>query len=377
MKANYIILCILLGTLLPAALPAVSLPVADYEKRITETYSITKDGRVKLDNRYGQIKVVTWDQPQVKIDVLIKVQARSKEDFERVLERIDVTLNSSGNLVSAVTTIESGDSGGWWKFITGGGSSSNDFKIYYTVSMPATVELETKARYCDVDLPNLSGATYLDVGYGDLVAGRLTGSAELDISYGSARVEEVGNDSRVKFRYSEGSVRRSGDVRYDGRYSEVRFGKVGDITLDIGYEEVEIESAGVVRMDGNYNELSVEQATSIYADGNYSDYDFGTVTEVLEVDGNYGDIDVDRLATGFKRVNIRVSYSDVDIDVDDSAGYTLDLRARYGDIDVPRNDLSPRNIQNEGSTSTVTGTKAGTGSGTIKIETNYGDIEIY
>ena len=85
---------------------------------------------------------------------------------------------------------------------------------------------------------------------------------------------------------------------------------------------------------------------------------------------------MNRLMTGFERVNIRVSYSDVDIDVDSDAGYTLDLSARYGDIDVDRDSLSPRNISSASSTDKVTGTKAGTGRGTIRIETSYGDIDI-
>ncbi|CAH1002487.1 hypothetical protein LEM8419_03366 [Neolewinella maritima] len=377
MKANFILLLAVVAFLLPGRAYATTVPLTDFEKRLSETFDISSDGRVSLDNRYGEIKVVTWSQPRVKIDVLIKVQASDKDEFEKVLERIDVSLRGGGNSVSATTTIGSGNNNSWWSFITGG-NSNDDFKIYYTVTMPATVRLDVEAKYCDVELPSLSGATVLNVGYGDLVAGKLTAATEMSISYGSARVEQVGTNSLVKLRYSEGSFRNAGELRYDGRYSEVRFGTVrGVLRLDVGYEEIDVQSATEIRLNGNYNELSVERVDRVYLDGNYTEFELGTVTQVLEVDASYGDVEVGSLLAGFDHVDIRASYTDVQIDVANEAGYTLDLSARYGDIDAPTGELSPRNVANESNTESVKGTKKGSGSGLIKVTTNYGDIEVY
>ena len=378
MKANHFLLT-LLSFLLPYLLSATTPPTAaDFEKRISETYPINANGTVRLDNRYGEINVVTWDQPRVKVDVLIKANVGSQEEFQQLLNRVDITLSGgSGNLVSATTSITTERKSSWFGLIVEYQSGIKDVKIYYTVSMPATVTLDTKARYCDVTLPNLSGPTLLDVGYGDLVAGRLTGRGEVDVSYGSGRIEELGTGSTVKFRYSDGAVRRAGDLEYDGRYSKVRFGKVGNLTLDVGYEKVSIESAKDVRLDGNYNDLTLERAERVYLDGSYTDFNLGTVTRLLDVQGSYGDVAVKELSAGFEKVTIRVSYSDVQLDVDDGAGYLVELRARYGDITVPRDAFSPRNSNSSNNTDTLTGAKAGTGNGMIVVETNYGDIEIY
>ena len=378
MKANFISLLALLAVLLPNLGHTAPRRTADFEKRLSETFDINVNGRVNLTNRYGEIKVVTWSQPRVKIDVLIRAEARNEDEFQKVLERIDVSLRGGGSSVSATTTVGSGGSNSWWNFFTGN-DSSNDFKIYYTVSMPATAGLDVDAKYCDVELPNLSGPTVLNVGYGDLVAGKLTAQSETNVSYGSARIEQLGGSSRVKLRYSEGTFRNtSGDLTYDGRYSEVRFGTVaGVLRLDVGYEEIEVASASEVYLTGSYNELAVDRVDRAYLDGNYTEFRLGTITKSLEVDGSYGDVEVGTLSAGFDRIDIDVSYTDVQIDIDNAAGYTLDLNARYGDIDVPTADLSPRDIRSEGSTESVKGTKAGTGRGTIKISTNYGDIEIY
>ena len=373
MKVN---LLSLLAFLLPL-LAAAGSPATVFEKKISESFPIRGDGSVRLENRYGEIKVNTWNESRVSVDVLIRVNARDKSAFEQVLERIDVSLSGGNNAVSAVTSVNDSRSGGsWWNLITGGGGS-DDFKIYYTVNLPASVKLDVNARYCDVELPNLTGETRLDVGYGDLVAGRLTGRGLLDVSYGSARVERLGADSEVKLRYSEGTIRNAGDLRYDGRYSEVRLGTVGVLRLDVGYEEVDVQKATTVYLTGNYNDLNVEETDAVYLSGNYTDFNIGSVTYAAEVEGNYGDIRIDRLAAGFDHIDIRVSYSDVQIDVDDDAGYTLDLSARYGDIDVPTDRLSPRDVGKDGSNEHVRGTQPGKGNGRIKIATSYGDIELY
>ncbi|PPK85106.1 putative adhesin [Neolewinella xylanilytica] len=374
MKANLLTL-LLLATVL--GLRATDRPPADFEKKITETFAIGNDGRVRLDNRYGEIRVTTWSQSKVKIDVLIQVDARDQDEFEDVLDRIDVALSGGGNSVSAVTSISSNRrSDSWWSLLTGG-SSSSDFKIYYDVTLPASVTLEVDARYCDVQLPSLTGETFLDVGYGDLVAGRLSNRTEMKISYGSARVERIGDNSTVNFRYSDGSIRNAEDVSYDGRYSEVRFGTVGVLRLDVGYDEVQVEAAEEVHLEGNYNELAVKQATTVSIYGSYTDINLGTITRAVQFDGNYGDLKVNRLVAGFESVRIKASYSDIQIDVDQEAGLILDLQARYGDITAPIDALSPRNIGSEGTSEYVKGTKPGTGNGRIEISTNYGDIDIY
>ncbi|WP_157976156.1 DUF4097 family beta strand repeat-containing protein [Lewinella sp. IMCC34191] len=375
MKARILPLLFLVAAWLPLA--SADRPVTKFEKEITETYNIDANGRVRLDNRYGEIKVSTWTQSKVKINVLIQVDARDEDAFQDVLDRIDIGLSGNGSTVSAVTSISSNRrSDSWWSLLTGG-SSSDDFKIYYDVTLPASVSLEVEARYCDVQLPSLTGETFLDIGYGDLVAGRLSNRTQMEISYGSARVDRIGDNSTLEFRYSEGIIRNAGDLRYDGRYSEVRFGTTGVLRLDVGYDEIDVTSAKEVYLEGNYNELAVEEAGAVYIDGNYTDINLGVISQGVRFDGNYGDLEIERLVSGFSFVTVDASYSDIQINVDEDAGYQLDLRARYGDISAPTDGLSPRNVGSESSSEYVKGTKAGNGNGRITISTNYGDIDLY
>ena len=373
--------------LLQLPLQATDFPLAfrqDFEKKYSKTFDVNGSGNVRLENRYGSIVVETWERNEVKIDVRIKVSADDQEDADNTFDRIEVNMSGSGNSASATTSIGNSrrSSKGWLsKLIDGdwswGGNSSNDFKIYYTVKMPASASLETQAKYCDVTLPDLSGNNRISVGYGDLVGGDLTGTNEITISYGSARLDELGTDSRFRIRYSDAVIRTTGDLKYDGRYSETRIGRAGNLDIDAGYEELEITSAKEVRIDGSYNEVDLEKAERIFLDGNYSDFNIGTIEMELEVDASYGDLEIDMLKAGFERVYIRTNYIDVEIDVEAGAGYEMDLRSRYGDISYDKTNSTNVNTTKAGSSESVSGTVKGRGTGRIDISTSYGDIELY
>lgn len=381
--------------ILPVLLVLITLPLGasatyltlpqDFEKNYSETFAVNGDGAVRLENRYGEIRVETWNRDEVKIDVQVRVSADDQEDADKTFDRIRIDFSSSGNSAAAVTSIgdqRSKGSGSWLRDIINGdwgwnSGSSNDFRVMYTVKMPAAADLTTSAKYCDVELPDLSGNTNLSVGYGDLYAGDLSGKRnDVSVSYGSARINSLAGSSEIRLRYSKGSINEAGDLRYDGRYSDFRLGTVGDLNLDIGYEDLEIESARTIRMDGNYCDVEVDRVERLIVDGNYNQWSVSLVEKELEVEASYGDFDVDRLATGFERVYMRTSYIDVELDVDSDAGYEMDLRTRYGDIVYNRDRAQNVSSDRNGSSQSVTGKIIGKGSGKIDVSTSYGDIEI-
>ena len=367
-------------------LSATNIPFVlrqDFEKTYTESFNVDGDGSVRLENRYGEIRVQTWDRDEVEIEVRVKVSANNQDDADKTFDRIQIDFSSSGNSASAITSIGDRKRGGGLidRIINGdwgwGNGNSNDYKIYYEVKMPASADLTTSAKYCDVELPDLSGNTDLSVGYGDLYAGDLTGERNsVSVSYGSARISTLAGRGEIRMRYSEGTLREGGDIRYDGRYSEFRMGDVGNLNLEIGYEDIEIESAREIRMDGNYNDVEVNRVETLTIDGNYNDWSVGLVEKELEVDASYGDLEVDRLAAGFTRVYVRTNYIDVELGVDADAGYELELRSRYGDISYDRGRAQNVNSDKSGTSQTVTATLPGKGNGRIDISTSYGDIEL-
>ena len=381
------VLLLLLSVALSAGTP-FTRGAQDFEKTFTETFDVDGSGEVRLTNRYGAIRVETWERNEVKIDVRVTVSADNQEQADRTFNRIEISFSGGGNSASAITSIGTGSrkskgiiaslmNGEWpsWS----GGNSSNDFKVHYLVKMPASAGLETDAKYCDVNLPDLSGNTRLTVGYGNLVAGDLTGRGEVAVSYGSARIDQLGPNSTFRVRYCDGNeIRKAADLRYDGRYSETEIGTVGRLIVDAGYEELEVDEAREIRFDGNYNDLTVDRVERLFFDGNYSDLVVHDLLKELEVDASYGDVEIEDVSSEFERIYIRTNYIDVELDVDDDAGFDFELRTRYGDISFDPGGALGSDIRKEksGSSSSVIGKRAGKGRGSIDVSTSYGDIDI-
>ena len=352
----------------------------DFEKKFSKTYDVNANGSVRLDNRYGGINVQTWAKNQVQIDVRVVAKTESQEEANKVFDRVTINLTGGGNRATATTTIGQGSSSNsfWDRLFDGSlfdGGNSGDFRIYYEVKLPAAVELETVAKYCDVRLPDLSGTNKLEVGYGDATVGNLTGDNTVSISYGSIRAETLGQTTSLRLRYSEGHVRNAANLSYDGRYSDVEIGTVDKLRLDVGYEEVEVDNVNDIYLRGNYSDLEVGTAETADVDGNYSEFDFDRVNVSIRAESGYGDVTVGALGGQFTKVDIDARYADVTIGMPPGVGYRVDLYSRYGDISANTANSTLRE-KSEGSTESIEGEMKGGGSATVRIHTAYGDISL-
>ncbi len=369
------LLLVLTGSVGSQAAPTWLL-VQDFEKKLSKTFDVDNSGSVRLENRYGEINVETWSRNQVQVDVTIRVNATSKSKADETFDRIGIAFIAGTNRAETVTAIGKGSSSGWLSSILNGdwSGSSDDFKVYYQVKMPAAAELETVAKYCDVRLPNLSGDNILDVAYGDAIAGKLTGNNRVDISYGSIRADELGRNTDLRLRYSEGTVRKADRLKYDGRYSEAEIGTVNRIDIDAGYEDIEIDKAGTIYMRGNYNDLDADEVDRIDLDGSYSDYSIGKVNVSVIARSNYGDVEVDEFGLSFEKVDISTRYADVVLRMPNGAAYNVDVSTRYGDISIDGNGSLDR--RQDGSSESVKGDINGGGKARVRVDTAYGDVAL-
>ncbi len=349
---------------------------SEFVREINESFPLAANGRLELANKYGQINIRTWEREQVKIDVRIVVQARNQEKADKVFDRIKISFSNTENLVKASTEMNSNRSrtSGWWDWITGN-DNSVEFKIYYEVQMPNSASLHTEARYCDVRTPDLGGEAEFDIKYGDLNAGNINGQTKLSISYGDAYLDAVKGNADISVRYGEVSMDEARDVRLDARYSDASIERAGNVVLDARYTDVELGSVGDLEATGGYGDIEVESANSIRANSNYTNYDIGSVKMKVDIDTDYGDVEVGPVAAGFTDIRIRSTYSDVELELAANAGYNLSVRTSYAGISVPSSvNVSVR--EERGSSETVKGQKSGTGQGTIDISNSYGDVEI-
>lgn len=158
-----------------------------------QTYALTPDGRVELENINGSVRISTWDQNQVKVDAV--KYADSKER----LDEAHIEIDSGKDYVSIRTTYPDHDH---W------GGNVNPASVEYTLTVPRSARLdEIKLINGSLDISGAHGEVHASCINGKLEAHNLAGRAELSTINGrlDARFDEL-PASYVDLKSVNGSV---------------------------------------------------------------------------------------------------------------------------------------------------------------------------
>jgi len=98
-----------------------------YTEEFHQTYPITSEGRVELDNINGAVHISSWDRNEVKVDAV--KYADSKER----LEEAKIEIESGQDYVSIRTRYPDHNNNWNW------GSHNNPASVEYTLTVPRTV----------------------------------------------------------------------------------------------------------------------------------------------------------------------------------------------------------------------------------------------
>src|SRR5580692_2125658 len=178
----------------------VAAQASDHRGAFTEefhqTYALTSDGRVELDNINGAVHISTWDQNEVKVDAV--KYADSKERLEQV--RIDI--DSGKDDLSIRTRYPDHDLTFNW------GSHNNPASVEYTLTVPRTARLdEIKLINGSLDVTGVTGEVHASCINGRLEAHNLSGRADLSTINGhlDAKFDEL-RGSSLELKSVNGSV---------------------------------------------------------------------------------------------------------------------------------------------------------------------------
>lgn len=188
----------ILGTLCALLTLALQAHASDHRGSVTEefhqTYAITPDGRVELDNINGDVHISTWDRNEVKVDAI--KSADSKEQLEQV--RIEV--DSGKDYLSIQTKYREQDHDGW-------GRHRNSAVVEYTLTVPRSIRLdEVKLINGSLDVTGVAGEVRASCINGRLETRDLAGRAKLSTINGRMDVRFTQLGKSVELNSVNGSV---------------------------------------------------------------------------------------------------------------------------------------------------------------------------
>jgi len=198
-----------------------------YTEEFHQTYAITADGRVELDNINGAVHISTWDRNEVKVDAVKYAGTKERLDEARI------EVDSGKEYLSIRTKYRDHDHDFNW------GSHNNPAGVEYTLTVPRTARLdEIKLINGSLDVAGVVGEVRASCINGRLEAHNLSGRAELSTINGhlDARFDQLSAKS-VELNSVNGSVELTipSDSKAEIEASTVSGGIENDFGLHVNH----------------------------------------------------------------------------------------------------------------------------------------------
>jgi hypothetical protein len=189
-----------LGTACALLVFAFAAHASDHRGALSEefhqTYALTPDGRIELDNINGPVHISSWDQNQVKVDAV------KYADTKERLDEAKIEIDARNDSISIRTKYPDHNQSWNW------GSHNNPASVEYTLTVPRTARLdEIKLINGSLDVTGMSGEVNASCINGRLEAHDLSGRARLSTINGrlDARFGQLASNS-VELNSVNGSV---------------------------------------------------------------------------------------------------------------------------------------------------------------------------
>ena len=169
------------STALHAALLTLAVAAhATVTETFKQSYPLSAQGTVSLDNVNGNIEITAWD----KNEVSLVAEKRAKDDEE--LNRLELVIEAQPDHLSIKTKVQKKSAwsifGGW----------NNHSSVRYKLMVPADARLEKiDSVNSDITVTGVQGPVNLDTVNGSIEATGLMADARLDSVNGSLAAEFV------------------------------------------------------------------------------------------------------------------------------------------------------------------------------------------
>jgi len=324
-------------------------------KTINKEFSVNADALVKINNKYGNLDVITWSENRVVIEVKITVSGNSEDKVKSRLDKIDVVFNASKSEVSAKTTIEKSSSN-WF-----GNNNNMNYQINYTVKMPITNDADLVNDYGTITLNELKGLAKINCDYGKILIGSLYHTDnKINMDYTSSSVIEFINTGTIKADYSKLKVRKAKKIELIADYTNTVFENIEDLNFNC-----------------DYGQLDVENANTVIGNGDYLTMEFGELYKKLEIDADYGGIRINKLMKGFESVTVHSDYARIKIGLDNDISFNFKIKLSYGGLDIDNDNVNYNKKIIKSSSKYYEGyVNQENASSSIEIDSDYGSVKM-
>lgn len=217
-------------------------PLAEKKRTYSKSYPLSASDRVSLSNQFGELKIIPWDKPEIRVDVTIITRASTEELAQRIMDKIRIEDGKTGDGVYFRTKMN--DMKGDW------GNKKGEYKeqgmqIDYAVYMPASATLKASNSFGPMVVPDYRGTVELESKFGKLTTGMLQNPKSILVEFGSANIGGA-NGGTITVKFSKAEIGPlSGNVNLRVEFSDaIKVGMNNNVSaLDVkaSYSQVYLD----------------------------------------------------------------------------------------------------------------------------------------
>lgn len=325
------------------------------EKTLKKEYTVNANAGLKIENSYGNINIVTWNENRTSIVVTIKTNGDDENDVQNKLNDITVDFSASSSLVTAITNF-SNDKSSWSWF--GNKNKNISMEINYLIKIPVTNSVNLDNNYGAISINKLQGNAKINCDYGQLILGEL-----------------LGDNNTLSFDYTDKSsiqFMKNGTINAD--YSGFTLGKAEEINLNADYTNSEILEVKSLNYTCDYGKITIKKTQDLMGRGSYITSKIGIVTGSANLNSSYGDITIDRLTSTAKNVSITGDYTQIKLGFESGFNFNFLVNTSYSGFNG-ENTVTVKKTSKDGSDKMYSGYHGSQStSNNININSNYGNV---
>ncbi|MBD3291174.1 DUF4097 family beta strand repeat protein [candidate division KSB1 bacterium] len=191
-------------------------------KEVRNEIDFPSDGDIFVKNRNGKIFVSGWEKEKIEVYAEIEVKNRSRREAEEIFEKIDITVDKTGNRVHIEAEVPRDNRSSFWDWIFGGNGA---VVVNYMIKVPQKSNLDLHSTNGRIEVDNVNGRSNLATTNGSIEAEKMKGSLDAHTTNGSIRavVGDFKRSDSIDMKTTNGSIRLtlSSEVQADVRASTV------------------------------------------------------------------------------------------------------------------------------------------------------------
>jgi DUF4097 and DUF4098 domain-containing protein YvlB len=332
----------------------------DYSDELQQAWPAGANLRVACDR--GEVRLVSWDENNIKVAVKKKVIADSQDEANKVNAATKPTITVAGDQV----TVNANTSGA-----AGNHRVDTDLEIF----LPRKAAAEIATARGTVAVHDRTGDLKISNSHGDIELAAIQGNVTLNLRGGSIRADNVRGDLALNGRVDDvtvenlqGSVRLSGDF-----FGTTRLAKISNL-IHFQSSRTDMELAKLdgelVLESGDLRASSLAGPTRVITRA--KDIRLSDFTGNVHIEDNNSDIELRPGKLPLGNIQITNRRGRIQLVLPPNASFQLEAHAARGEIS---SDFPGLNLENRAHDSQARGAVGG-GGPQIQLSTERGDIEI-